>query len=332
MKKILFYFVINFLLFSSLSIASEHVICSSDLEVPVYDNDLSTVIFKAKNYEDVLLFQSFKSTPLKIKESEVKAAYYTFFNFGFYQPSEIKVVSYLGTETSYVRLQFPYRLYYAKSTGWVNKKFVKNLSDCLGTSKTLQPALDLTISPDSLVIKIEKSPSNFLNGNNESEYLENCCLFPLKKKPTASYLQGMQKFGSSRDNGTRIHAASDLYQSQYQPVYAVADGEILVDRAPFYLGTSATEIRHKGGFIVRYGEIASSSLKPLKLGKTVKAGQLIGYIKKVNSRSVTSAMLHFELYKGTASGPLTTSKGKFQRRSDLLNPTSYLQKWESKFP
>lgn len=322
--------MMSFTILSPLAKASDLITCSSNTTVPVYANDLKTVLFESKNYEDIILFQSFRSKPVKIQENEMSKLYYEIFTFGFFQPSEIKVISNIGIETSFVRVQFPDRLYYVKNSGWVNKKFVRNINDCLGVNSVLSPGLDLTDHSKTSIIRLDNSPSKYLDKEEGMFFSKSCCLFPFKTKPTEKYTEGIQKFGSSRDNGTRTHAASDLYHSQYQPVYAIADGEILIDRAPFYLGTNATEIRHTGGFIVRYGEMASASIKPLKLGKTVKAGQLIGYIKKVNARSVKSAMLHFELYQGTAKGPLTTNKGKFQRRSDLLNPTSYLLKWESK--
>jgi len=39
------------------------------------------------------------------------------------------------------------------------------------------------------------------------------------------------------------------------------------------------------------------------------------------------SMLHLELYKGTAFGRLTNRKNRpYQRRSDLINPTPYLDK------
>ena len=36
-------------------------------------------------------------------------------------------------------------------------------------------------------------------------------------------------------------------------------------------------------------------------------------------------MLHFELYDGTAKGPLTVRVPPFQRRKDLINPTKLME-------
>ncbi len=39
------------------------------------------------------------------------------------------------------------------------------------------------------------------------------------------------------------------------------------------------------------------------------------------------SMLHFELYRGTASGPLTVvGNPPYQRRRDLVNPTKFVEK------
>jgi hypothetical protein len=41
-------------------------------------------------------------------------------------------------------------------------------------------------------------------------------------------------------------------------------------------------------------------------------------------------MLHFELYSGEKTGALKSKTGKYKRRSDLMNPTPYLLKWQEK--
>jgi hypothetical protein len=55
----------------------------------------------------------------------------------------------------------------------------------------------------------------------------------------------------------------------------------------------------------------------------VQAGQVIAHIGKMH----TDSMLHFELYRGDVGGPLTQRQnGPFQRRSDLIDPTSFLDR------
>jgi murein DD-endopeptidase MepM/ murein hydrolase activator NlpD len=143
--------------------------------------------------------------------------------------------------------------------------------------------------------------------------------FPLDKRPRWGYISGGRYFGAKRKGG-RLHAGCDLLAPEGTEIYAIADGKVKA-HYPFYSGTDAVEVEHTGGFIVRYGEI--SKLAPgVKVGSEVKRGQHIAYVGKLNSGS---SMLHFELYSGSESGKLTNRRNKpYQRRSDLVNPSSYL--------
>lgn len=101
------------------------------------------------------------------------------------------------------------------------------------------------------------------------------------------------------------------------------DGEVLKNVYAFYLGTYALEIKHTS-FIARYGEIQSAA-KGLKKGSKITKGQLIGYVGEL--RGLNMSMLHLELYSGNSTGPLTVRGNKpHQRRSDLIDPTSILDK------
>ena len=83
------------------------------------------------------------------------------------------------------------------------------------------------------------------------------------------------------------------------------------------------EITFDNGFVARYGEISNRVPNGISLGAHVAAGNEIGYIMKNNHNGLS--MLHLELYSGTLSGPLTVkSRGGFQRRSDLIDPTPIL--------
>lgn len=154
-----------------------------------------------------------------------------------------------------------------------------------------------------------------------------CCLFPLVSKPT-SYLSGKGRFGAGRrvKRGTRIHAGADLYGKHGQTVRSVSDGVVV--RAPYYFKgkTLAVDVRHSGGFVVRYGEIMTGN--NLKVGKSVTRGSKIGQIKKL---PCCSPMLHFELYTGSRTGKLSQrGTNKYHRRADLIDPTPYLKKWSVK--
>jgi len=146
--------------------------------------------------------------------------------------------------------------------------------------------------------------------------------FPLNSIPFESYKSRPRNFGAGRPKG-RKHAGIDLYHPTNSPIRAIADGVVVLPSTGFYLGTNELEIHHPGIGIVRYGEISATKTVKLKRGEKVKAGQVIayvGYIKKLKM-----SMLHFELYAGTAKGPLTVKSNKpFQRRTDLMNPTELM--------
>lgn len=155
--------------------------------------------------------------------------------------------------------------------------------------------------------------------------------FPTESRPTSSYLTGMRRFKADRDGGARYHAACDLYRNKDDKVLAAANGQVLRDRYYFYQGTYAIEVKHSDGKVVRYGEITGTAAPGVSPGRSIASGQTIGYVGKVNS-NCCEPMLHFEMYSGTGSGALTQSGNKFNRRSDLIDPTAFLRDWEkSKF-
>lgn len=146
-------------------------------------------------------------------------------------------------------------------------------------------------------------------------------LFPLKFRPKESYHERPRKFGAPRSNGTRKHAGCDLYAPVGTPVFSVADGTI-ISIYEFYLSTWAIEVDH-GDFIVRYGEVRKNMPVGIRAGARISAGRLIGEVGLLSGLKVS--MVHFEMYDGTATGPLTQRSNKpYQRRKDLIDPTSYL--------
>jgi murein DD-endopeptidase MepM/ murein hydrolase activator NlpD len=141
-------------------------------------------------------------------------------------------------------------------------------------------------------------------------------VFPLAAYPSSDYTAGSRRFGSSRSDG-RKHGGCDLLAPTGTAIYAVDDGTVLQGPYSFYSGTDALEVTHTS-FVVRYGEIQNALVKA---GDPVTKGQLIAEVGGLR-------MLHFELYRGNVTGPLTQRSEKpYQRRSDLLDPTTYLQSW-----
>jgi murein DD-endopeptidase MepM/ murein hydrolase activator NlpD len=201
-----------------------------------------------------------------------------------------------GKTVRFIKVQFPQNDLKNK-TGWVQETDVRPLSECSGEVSLKAVAARAT-----------------------------SWIFPTLKRTTQNYKQGMRRFKASRSGG-RLHAACDLYRVKAEQISSVTGGTVIRDRYYFYEGTYALEIKHDGGKVVRYGEINGTSATGVSQGKTVKAGQTVGYMGKVNS-NCCEPMLHFEMYSGTASGALTQSGNSFRRRSDLIDPSAYLTEWE----
>lgn len=162
--------------------------------------------------------------------------------------------------------------------------------------------------------------------------------FPLPILPKADWVQAPRAYGSNRSSGARAHAGCDLYAPIGTPIHAVRAGVVVRDPYAFYAETDALEIDH-GDFLIRYGEIQPGS--PLRKGDRVIAGQFIAKVGRLVGVSVPSAMLHLEMYAGTASGRLTVAENEsarrtdgvpFLRRADLIDPTPYLDKWKLHLP
>lgn len=162
-----------------------------------------------------------------------------------------------------------------------------------------------------------------LNENVKDNVVPKIPLFPLKRRPTSSYKppnDGGRRFGAPRHGG-RLHAACDLLQPPETEVRAMEDGIIV--RAPYIFADStiALEVNH-GAFVARYGELSRTAPGLIAAGVRVTRGQVIGFVGRLDSGA---SMLHFEMYSGTQTGSLSVRSNRpYQRRSDLLNPTDFL--------
>ncbi|MBW2523346.1 MAG: M23 family metallopeptidase [Deltaproteobacteria bacterium] len=144
-------------------------------------------------------------------------------------------------------------------------------------------------------------------------------VFPIPFVPELSYTTGARYFGAGRSKG-RKHGGCDLIAPRGTDVYAVDDGTVIQGPYYFYEGTYALEVKHKS-FVVRYGEIEKKVAAGIEAGAKLEKGQRIGDVGKLK-------MLHFEMYSGAKTGALTVRGNKpYQRRSDLINPTAYLDAW-----
>lgn len=213
-----------------------------------------------------------------------------------------------GIEYTFVKIKFPNREEKDQNIGRVAKRFILPKSKCKYIPNERET--------------LDKTKLNITGLSDKM-----CCDFPTIKKVTHPYTSGMRRFNANRGNGTRKHAACDLYRVKNEAIVSVAPGKVIRDHYYFYQGTYAIEVEHQGGFIVRYGEITGKKVDGMKIGKSVNMGDRLGYVGVVNSNCCLP-MLHFEMYKGDKKGPLSVDGNKYQRRSDLMDPTFYLQKWE----
>jgi hypothetical protein len=215
-----------------------------------------------------------------------------------------------GRNVTFVKVQFPKRSD-TVNLGWIDESIVKADSKCavaIANRKAKKPT------------KTPSNPRRRASGDWGR--------FPMIARTTHSYHEGMRRFRAGRNGGSRLHAACDLYRPQGERIVAVSSGEIIRGRYYFYSGVYAIEVRHSNGFVARYGEILGKVAPGTSQGDRITAGQTLGYVGWIGNTRI-SPMLHFELFSGSASGALTqTNRPGFQRRSDLLDPTNYLIRWE----
>ena len=90
---------------------------------------------------------------------------------------------------------------------------------------------------------------------------------------------------------SRYHTGQDFPAPRGTPIYAVASGVVLSSTAGGWAGTNVV-IQHSNGGSTLYAHMSRKVVSP---GKTVKAGQLIGFVG--NTGRSTGPHLHLEYYK-----------------------------------
>lgn len=214
-----------------------------------------------------------------------------------------------GEKVTFAQFEFPNQPG-KKKKGWIAEHLVSLTAKCASNAKAPAPTAPPVVATE---------PAGEKYGET---------VFPTTKRPYESYLDGVRRFGANRSKGRRLHAACDLYRTEGERVRSAIQGKIIRDIYFFYQGTYALEVKTKDGRVIRYGEIKGKRAQNVAGGATLRTGDTVGYVGKVNS-GCCEPMLHFEMYQGTKSGSLSQSNGKFSRRSDLMNPTRILQGWES---
>jgi murein DD-endopeptidase MepM/ murein hydrolase activator NlpD len=161
-----------------------------------------------------------------------------------------------------------------------------------------------------------------------------------------SWQSGGGVFGSHRNHhdksgksvGVRAHAGCDIYvMAAGESVYAVKSGEIvgcITQPAGGWGGTQWIAVDH-GDFIARYCEISNLA----KTSGKVYQGEFLGKVK-TTTYAIKQPMLHFEIFSKLAAGgfdvdfnsSLVVNGNRTGRRSDLVNPAPYLEKWLDNLP
>jgi len=154
-------------------------------------------------------------------------------------------------------------------------------------------------------------------------------IFPLKVKVDSYNTNYSCKFGAPRNNG-RKHGGVDLAAASGTDVFAVADGVVIEAAGGFdQYGTSVVSIEHGDIYdddycIVRYGEVGPPMVQ---VGATVSQGDIIAKVGKQPG----GTQLHLEMYEGTESGDfLQPNNLPYKRRSDLMDPTPFMDAWPAK--
>ena len=75
---------------------------------------------------------------------------------------------------------------------------------------------------------------------------------------------------------------------------------------------------------MRYGEISSSVVVPVRSGQKVKSGEVIAYVGLLDSLQMSR--IHFELFGEQARGQNLSGGGPYRRNPALKDPTSLIDK------
>jgi LysM repeat protein len=159
-------------------------------------------------------------------------------------------------------------------------------------------------------IRVPEKPANYLNGT-----------FPLKPGTYKPYTNNYAETRTWSPTGEEIrsHEGVDIFADKGTPVYSVLDGTIVNYGWNEYGGWRLT-VRTDSSTVFYYAHL-SGYASGIRMGGTVKKGQLIGYVGSTGygpqgTEGKFDPHLHFGIYK-TNTSPWKT-----------IDPFPYLNWWE----
>ncbi len=282
----------------------ETVICFEEGTAGVRSQNLTKVLFSLKAADS--------GTAVKVIQ-------------GFKNSKQTKKVD--GKTLTYINIHVE-----GKGDGWVQEYLVKDKSLCKLKSDSNQ-------KNDGKKDDAKKDETKNDNGGGTSVQTGGY-IFPTLGRPRFSYVRGgpgsgQKWFGGRRNNGHRVHAGCDLYRPRGENLRAVGHGRIIRGAYHFFgkhckrcAQAYAVEQQLDDKRIIRYGETATSG--NARVGE-ISRGQHIGTVS-------FTAQLHYEMYSGRGNPNqgltvMPACKGRgcrptYERRSDLINPTSFLRNLE----
>jgi len=124
---------------------------------------------------------------------------------------------------------------------------------------------------------------------------------------------GLGHFGASRDGGTRTHEGVDILVYEGQPLYSPFEGILTKEFYPY-----SGDTRFYGFDLVGTGRFEGLKVRIMycraikdKIGKAVKAGELVGYAQKISKKYsvLMKDHIHVEVYEaGVLVDPTTHIK------------------------
>jgi len=112
---------------------------------------------------------------------------------------------------------------------------------------------------------------------------------PLRIFPVAAPTTFTNDFAAPRSGG-RTHEGNDLFAGEGAPLVAVDDGEVRFGTDP--LGGNVANLRAPDGTRYYYAHLSAYS----GVNRTVRAGEVIGYMGHTGNAANTPTHLHFEVH------------------------------------